>query len=459
MKDLQLHKLQNFFFIGIAGDGMSAIAQYLAGKGKNVSGSDRQFSHEKKTYRQKQLEKEQIRCFPQDASGLNDAIDIVIVSTAIEPTVPEYQKAIEKGIPLISRSDLLAEISKTKKTIAVGGTSGKSTVSAMIYHIMNFAGLQPSLITGAGLIDIQMFGKIGNAVAGDGEYLIIEADESDGSIVKYHPHIGIILNIDKDHKELSELHELFKTFAENTKNLIVNNDKERSAKLSIKKKNNFGFHRSSGFRISNFKQAGFEILFTINGIDFRLNQVGKHNAENSAAAVAACALAGIREETSADALKSYKGIFRRHQIIEDNDGITLIDDYAHNPAKLAASIKACQFTARRLIVWFQPHGFKPTKFMKQEYIDEVSAVLREEDEFWMSEIYYAGGKVNRNISSDEIIQEIRKKGKKAFFIKDRALFPYKIKNELQYGDIILLSGARDPSLSEFAEEVKNKFFT
>jgi len=456
---IDIKNIQNFFFMGIAGDGMSAVAQYLAGTSKNVSGSDRQFNKGEKTFRQKQLEKENIKCFPQDSSGLTDDTELVVISSAVEPTVPEYQTALQKNIPVVMRSDLLAAITETKKTIAVGGTSGKSTVSAMIFHIMNFAGLQPSLITGAGLIDIQKFGKIGNAVAGKGEYLITEVDESDGSIIKYRPHIGIILNIEKDHKELSELSELFKNFAQNSENIIVNNDNERTAKLSVRKKNNFGFSRSSGFRISNFKQVGFEIIFTINGIDFKIPLLGKHNAENAAAAVAACVLCGIPEETAADALKSYKGIFRRHQIIEDKNGITLIDDYAHNPAKLAASIRACQFHGRRLIVWFQPHGYKPTLFLRNEFINETASALRDEDEIWMSEIYYAGGTVNRNITSDELIQAIRQKGKKAFFIKDREFFPYKIKNELKYGDIILLTGARDPSLKNFAEFVKEKFFS
>ncbi len=455
---IDIHKIKNIFFIGIAGDGMSAIAQYLKGTGKNISGSDRQFSSQKKTFRQKQLEKEGIKCFPQDTTGLTDDIELAVVSAAVESTVPEYQSALQKNIPIAERSDILKAITRTKKTIAVSGTSGKSTVSAMIYHIMNFAGAEPSLITGAGLIDIQIHGKIGNAVTGKGDYLIIEADESDGSLVKYESNIGIILNIDKDHKDLNELSDLFKIFAENSENLIVNNDSERTKKLSVRKKNNFGFSRSSGFRISNFKQIGFEIIFTINGIDFKMQQMGKHNAENAAAAVAACKLAGISVETSADALKSYRGIFRRHQIIEDKNGITLIDDYAHNPAKIAASIKACQFNGRRLIVWFQPHGYKPTMFLRNEFVNEISSALRDNDEIWMSEIYYAGGTVDRNITSDELIQAIRAKGKKAFFIKDREFFPYKIKDELKYGDIILLTGARDPSLKNFAEFVKEKFF-
>ena len=456
MTKINLHRIQNYFFIGIAGDGMSAIAQYLAGNGNIVSGSDRQFTTKNKILRQKQLEAEGIKCFPQDGSGLSDEIELVIISSAIEPTVFEYKKALDAGFPIIMRSDLLAAISTLKKTIAVAGTSGKSTVAAMIFHILDKKGFQPSLITGAGLAGLQETGKIGNAVAGTGEYLIIEADESDGSLVKYKPEIGIILNIDKDHKELYELEELFSIFEKNSKHLIVNNSQKRSYKYSINLKNDFGYSENCGFKISNFKQTGFEITFKINNVLFELNQIGKHNAENIAASVSTCSWAGIAIKDSAEAIKSYKGIYRRHQITAQQNGITIIDDYAHNPAKLAASIKACQFPKSKLIVWFQPHGFKPTKFLQKEFVIEISEALREDDEIHMSHIYYAGGSVSKDISSEDLINDIKNRGKNAFYVKDRKDFPGKIKNKLMEGDIILLTGARDPSLKDFAEFVKHK---
>lgn len=457
MEQINISKIQNYFFIGIAGNGMSAIAQYLSGIGKNVSGSDRQFSKNKKILRQKQLEVEKIKCFPQDTSGINSDIELVVVSTAIEPTVPEYKKALELDIPVAMRSDLLAAISKTKKTIAVAGTSGKSTVAAMIFHIMNKNGYNPSLITGAGLVSIQEKGKIGNAVTGKGDYLIIEADESDGSLVKYKPEIGIILNIDKDHKEIDELEDIFRIFATNSKRLIVNSEQDRTNKLSKQTESNFGY-KNCGFILSNFKKNNFDIQFYINSIQFKINQLGKHNAENAAAAVAACSLAGISVEDSAKALKTYKGIYRRHQIIAQKNGITIIDDYAHNPAKLYASIKACQFEKGKLIVWFQPHGFKPTKFLRKEFVKEISEALRKDDEIWMSDIYYAGGTVSKDISSADIVKDIKEAGKKSYYIKDRKDFPKSAKNKLNSGDIILLTGARDPSLPKFANYVKNEIF-
>ncbi len=438
---------KHLYFIGIAGAGMSAIAQYLAGSNYLISGSDRQFTMPTKV--QGQLEKEGINCFPQDCSGLSPDIDAVIVSTAIEPTVPEYKKAVEMGIPIVMRSDLLAEICLSKKTIAVAGTSGKSTVAAMIFQIMNYAGLQPSLITGAGLVALQHKGKIGNAVAGKGEHLIIEADESDGSLVNYQPDTGIILNIDKDHKEISELLAIFEAFKQNIqKKIIVNQDCVRSKLFSVATENDFG--KATPFEGRDFKQTNFSITFIINEVLFELSCPGEHSMANAMAAIAA---SGVELKMAAKALINYQGIYRRHQIIGTKNGVTVIDDYAHNPAKLAASMRACSLEGRRLITWFQPHGFGPTRFLRNDFVREICHALRTGDEIWMSEIYYAGGTTKKDISANDLIQDIRNNKKTAFFTAQRADFPIQVKSKLRAGDIILITGARDPSLGNFAELV------
>ncbi|MBP6625739.1 MAG: UDP-N-acetylmuramate--alanine ligase, partial [Chitinophagaceae bacterium] len=192
----------NFFFIGVGGAGMSAIAQYLAGNGKKVSGSDRLFNDPVNDYVKHQLEKEHITCFLQDGSGINEQTEAVIISTAIEESNVEMMKARSLNIPVIIRAELLAEICASKRTIAIAGTSGKSTTTAMLFHILFENGVSPSLITGAGLASLQEGGKIGNAFCGQSDWLLIEADESDGTLVKYKPEIGLLLSIDKDHKEL-----------------------------------------------------------------------------------------------------------------------------------------------------------------------------------------------------------------------------------------------------------------
>ncbi len=451
-KPIDIEQIKSVFFMGIAGDGMSALAQYLADAGKEISGSDRQFSAGgRKSIRRLQLEKKGISCFPQDTSGLHSRIDLMVVSTAIEPQVPEYQKACLLGIPIIKRSDMLAAVSRTKKTIAVGGTSGKSTVAAMIFHSMKQNNCHPSLITGAGLIDLQKKGEIGNAVYDNqGDFLIVEADESDGSIIKYSPEIGLILNIDKDHKEIEELQELFQIFAGRSKHIIVNGRQKNCRTIESEDKVAFGFQSSNDLFISNFRQEEFSIHFEVNRIAFRLRQIGKHNAENAAAAAAACRQAGISIADTASALKSYSGIYRRHQILLHTPELSIIDDYAHNPAKLAASASACCLPQRRLLLWFQPHGFQPTKFMRKEFVKKISEVLRPNDEIFLSEIYYAGGTTSKDISSKDLCNDLLAKGVRACFVENRNDLPTVLANRLQSGDIILLTGARDPSLSDFA---------
>jgi UDP-N-acetylmuramate--alanine ligase len=200
----QLNEVKRIFFIGVAGTGMSAIAQYLAGSGKQVGGSDRYFSAGIASDTRRKLEACGIRCFEQDGTGITPDTDWVVVSTAVEDTVPEVRKALQLGIPILKRSELLALIAKSKKTIAVGGTSGKSTTSAMLFDILTLGGMQPGIIAGAGLVSLIHEGKIGNAAVGSGEWLVIEADESDGSIVQYQPEVGLLLNVDKDHQEIDE---------------------------------------------------------------------------------------------------------------------------------------------------------------------------------------------------------------------------------------------------------------
>src|SRR5258708_6814665 len=191
---LSLDNYKNIFFIGIAGSGMSALAQYLAGTGKTVSGSDRFFVPGQQNETRDKLEAEGIKCFLQDGNGINSDTDLVIASTAVEETNVEIQKAKSLGIQILLRSELLTIISNSKRTIAVGGTSGKSTTTAILVDILEQGGLQPSIISGAGLGRLQKQGKIGNAFVGKGDWLVIEADESDGSIINYHPEVGLLLN-------------------------------------------------------------------------------------------------------------------------------------------------------------------------------------------------------------------------------------------------------------------------
>jgi UDP-N-acetylmuramate--alanine ligase len=448
-----LKDFQNIFFIGIAGAGMSALAQYLKGIDKNVSGSDRYFTAENFNETKNKLEAEGIVCFEQNGEGINASTQLIVVSTAIEDTVAEVQKAKQLSIPIIKRSELLALISSSKKTIAVGGTSGKSTTVAMLFEILEDAGTEPSLISGAGLTRLIKQNKIGNAKVGKGEWLIIEADESDGSIVQYKPEIGILLNIDKDHKDLPELMQLFEQFKNNSKTFIVNQSNKFASTLSQNIQQDFSSDENSnaGFVMQNFHQQAFEIFFNVKQTQFKLNALGKHNAENALASIAAANYIGIDLNVCAKALQHYEGIYRRHQIIGSRNGVILIDDYAHNPAKCAASIKACQPVAEKLIAWFQPHGYTPTKFLRNDFVKEIADALRPQDEIWMSEIFYAGGTTTKDISANDLINDLKALNKNAFFVEHRNEFAKSVKKHLTNNCVLLLMGARDPSLEAFAQ--------
>ncbi|MET0465140.1 MAG: Mur ligase domain-containing protein [Chitinophagaceae bacterium] len=451
-----IHDFRKPFFIGVAGAGMSAIAQYLQGSGKAVSGSDRFFMPGEFNETRQKLETAGISCFEQNGSGITPETDLVVVSTAVEDTVIEVQKAKQLNIPIIKRSELLALIAASKKTIAVGGTSGKSTTSAMLFDILEHAGLKPGIISGAGLVSLINKGLIGNAQVGGSEWLVIEADESDGSIVQYKPEIGLLLNIDKDHKEIDVLMDVFSTFKKNSQRFIVNRSHPLAIQLSSDINNDFSLQadQPAGYSASNFMQEGLTIAFRVNNeADFHLDLLGRHNMENALAAAAVAAQIGVPLQVSAEALKKYEGIYRRNQVLGNKNGVWVIDDFAHNPVKCAAAISACQPVAPKVIAWFQPHGYGPTKFLRNDFVEEISAVLRPSDEIWMSEIFYAGGTAVKDISANDLIQDLREKGCNAFFVEDRNELLNAIRSHLTGNCVLLLMGARDPSLESFGKEV------
>ncbi len=469
---------------------MSAIAQYLKAAGHSVAGSDRQFVLGEQNESRAALEAEGIICYEQGAGGIAADTDCVVVSTAIEDNVPEVQQAKSLSKRIIKRSELLAEIVTTKKTVAVGGTSGKSTTTAMLFEILHQAGLKPSVIGGAGLSRLIKEGKIGNAAFGEGEWLIIEADESDGSIVQYHPEVGLLLNIDKDHQEMDELMNLFSIFKTNSRHFITNLTHPLSASLSSGSR--FDFRCSNQLTVdgcqltvnrqpstdnsqpstdnsqpstvnilfpSNFHQLGAKISFEVRGQKFEIHSPGRHSMENAMAAIAAALLIGVDLQTCSIALRNYEGIYRRHQVYGQKNGVILVDDFAHNPVKCAKSMEACQPFAEKLIAWFQPHGYGPTRFLRHDFVEEISRVLRPQDEIWMSEIYYAGGTAVKDISAEDLINDLKLKGVNAFFVSDRNQLLETMRPHFTASTTLLLMGARDPSLGDFAKQVWEKLLT
>ncbi|MGL4853641.1 MAG: UDP-N-acetylmuramate--L-alanine ligase [Lentisphaeria bacterium] len=450
--------MMRWYFCGIGGSGMSALAQLLQASGAAVCGSDRGFDQGNAAALVSKLQEQNIKLYRQDGSGPMIG-DIIVVSTAVEESVLDIISARALGLEIIHRSELLARIFNEKRGIAVGGTSGKSTVTAMIGHILYILKHSPTIVNGAEMPIFTNEKWYGNCYAGKSEVMVIEADESDGSIVNYQASIGIINNISKDHKSLSELREIFMIFANNCKRLVINADCVENHYLlesESSKVTTFGIvSEGVDFKASEIVRVGNAMSFKINGAEFYLPQIGNHNIENVLAAVATCSIFGYSLKEMATALSSFGGISRRMQLIGIHDGITVIDDFAHNPDKVRAVLEAVGENSGRLHVIFQPHGYGPTKFLFEEFVSAFVKNSRGEDVLYFPEIYYAGGSASKEISSADLVREIVKQGREAKFISKRENIIPSLVSEVKSGDLVLILGARDVTLGEFAKNVFN----
>lgn len=445
-------EIKSFHFVGVLGIGMSAIAQYLA-KNCIISGSDRSIGSAVNAEDEKILKNQGISLFQQDGSGISTATQAIVVSTAIENDNPDIKKANELNIPIFHRSEILAAIVKKCFTISVTGTSGKSSVSAMIFHILDFAGKNASFVGGANLHSLRDKGLLGNAFRAQNskekEILVIEADESDGSVVRYFPEISLLLNISRDHKEIAEVISLLKTASNQSKLTIFNKDDENFAEFKGK---TFGFSPKADFHPIRWSCAENSAAFTIDNTSIVVNFTGIHTILNALAAFAVCSELNIEPQIIANALQTYTGIARRFDKYPAKNGILVIDDYAHNPEKISAAISAAQMRKSPVSVVFQPHGFGPLKFMFDDLKDMFTKTLRNEDKLYLLPTFYAGGTADKSTDSDKLADELGDKNR-FIFVENREKLAEILKKTIKENETILICGARDNSLSVLAKNL------
>ena len=442
------------FFCGICGSGMSALAQISKFENNEVLGSDRSFDIGENIDIKKKLENLKIKIYPQDGSGIKKDIDCVVISSAIEEINPDIKKAKENGIKIIHRSQLLNEYVNRYKTIAVGGTSGKSTTTAMIWHIFQKNGIDASVINGAYINSLTNNKLIGNAYLGKSDVLVIEADESDASITIYKPYTGVVLNISKDHKNINELKKIFTDFLKNSNISVINADDQNLHEISSNLKNTVYF---SSKNIIIKKTSLEKTIFEIENDTYEIPIAGTHNITNVFAAAKTAEIFGINFKEGLKSLNDFKGIYRRMNIIGKHQNITVVDDYAHNPAKLTALINTLKENSKKFILIYQPHGFYPTKLLKNELI-EVFKNIRNDDILILPEIYYVGGSVKKDISSKDLVYELKRFNKNAIYFEKRVEILNYITGmkDISSYEIIAISGARDNTLNDFAKELYTK---
>jgi len=448
--------LGRLHFAGVAGSGMSALAQFVAMKGGHASGSDRSFDRGQRLEARAQLEALGLTLHPQDGTGLEGDCSALIVSTAVEEDVPDVAAARRLGVPVLHRSDLLAHFVARYRTLAVTGTSGKSTTVAMAFEILRGAGRDPSIITGGELVALQREGRWGNARAGASDLLVVEADESDGSLVRYHPAVGVLLNLQRDHKEMDAVAEMFRAFRAQVRETAVvgeaGNLREFTPDATV-----FGFGPRADLRAEALWLGAEGSTFRVRDTAFRLPVPGRHNVENALATIAACEALGVPLAAMVEPLGAFQGVARRFQVLGTRGGVTVVDDFGHNPAKVAASIRAAHLWVEahggRVLAVFQPHGFGPLKFIRADFVETFAAELALRDRLWFLDVFYAGGTASRDITSTEVVEEIVARGVAAEAAPSRGWLVDRLAAEAREGDLILVMGARDPSLTEFAKAI------
>jgi UDP-N-acetylmuramate--alanine ligase len=454
---------KSYFFVGIGGSGMLPLAMIVHGRGHELKGSDRSLDQGRSAPKFDDLRSRGIQLFPQDGSGITSPDQIVVASAAIEDHVPDMVKTRALGAPRLGRPELLAELFNAADTgIAVGGTSGKSTVTGMIGWILHAAGRDPTVMNGAVMKNfVSPDHPFASALVGKGPDFVSEVDESDGSIALYAPKIAVLNNITLDHKSLDELRHLFRDFAMKAATVVLNLDDDETRLLAAvlpPEQLRTCSLRDAGadFHSTDIIEEPFAISFRANGVPVRLQVPGRHNVENALIALAAAEAAGIPLIEAAGLLAGFKGLRRRFELIGEANGIKVIDDFGHNPDKIAATLRTLHAFPGRLLLFFQPHGYRPLRMMGQELTDSFAREMAPDDILIMPDPVYYGGTTDRSVGSDTVTAAVAARGRRAEHVPGRAAAGDRLAALARPGDRIIIMGARDDTLTTFAEEVLAK---
>lgn len=463
--DPHMSETRDYFFCGIGGSGMLPLAAIVKAQGCRVEGSDRALDQGRTGEKFEYLKSLGIALHPQDGSGLTRAGQALVASAAVEETVPDVVAAKKLGAARMTRAELLAELFNAAPCpVGVAGTSGKSTTTAMIGWILHHARRDPTIMNGAVMKNFAGRDALfASARAGKGEAFVSEVDESDGSISMFNPKIAVLNNISLDHKSIDELRTLFQGFVDRAEVAILNLDNDGTARLAAGRDKgkvaysliDAGADLVAEDIVSQPFGASFEIVDhrSRERASVALKMPGRHNVSNALAAVAAAGACGVALADAVQALNTFEGVKRRLEHVGKAGGVTIVDDFAHNPDKIAASLRTLHEFPGRLLVMFQPHGFGPLKKMKDEFVACFADHLSANDVLVMPEPVYFGGTVDRAVSSRDIAQGVVVAGRRAEAFADREACGERLLTLARPGDRIVIMGARDDTLSVFAGDL------
>ncbi len=444
----ELKDIEKIHFVGIGGAGMSPLAKIMVELGYEVTGSDRADSEVIQN-----LKKLGAKITLDGQKGENvKGADAIVVSTAIPFDNPEVLAARDLGIRKLHRSDINAALVNEYKGIAVAGAHGKTTTTSMLGVALTKAGVSPTVVVGGEMPDLGT-----NAILGESEYLTSEADESDGSFLKLHPHIAVVTNVEDDHMDhYGTMENIIKAFTQFIQNvdketgyavLCFDNENLRNiAKTVDRKYYTYAIDHEADYTAKNIKTNGKGIAFDVmHGQEMlghvSLNIPGRHNVLNALACIVTGLTMGVDFEKLAAGLAEFHGAKRRFQTKGRACGIWVVDDYAHHPTEIAATLKAAkELNPKRLVCVFQPHRYSRTQLLHEEFGKAfVSA-----DVLILTDIYSAGEEPIEGINGETILNEVRKQsGQDVIYIQDRAKLAGYLEREAQDGDLVITMGAGD----------------
>ncbi len=455
----------DYFFCGIGGSGMLPLAMIVQARGGRIEGSDRSRDQGRTPEKFAWLETHGVTLHPQDGSGVARADQTVVATGAIEDTVPDIGAARRAGARIVTRPELLSQLfNAAPASIGVAGTSGKSTITGMIAWILHQSGRQPTVMNGAVMKNFaDADHPFASALIGGANLFVSEVDESDGSIARYDPTVAVVSNISLDHKSMEELRDLFGGFTGRADKAVLNLDNVETQALAqslpADKVITFALGEDSAtLNAHDLAPLPTGMRFTLTELGGAkhavvLNVPGAHNVANALAALGAVRAVGVPLDQAVAALETFAGIRRRMEVVGTANGVTVIDDFAHNPDKIAATLKTLHAFDGRLLILFQPHGFGPLRLMQAEFIDGFAGLMRPDDVLLMPEPVYYGGTTDRSVGSEDIASGVRAAGRTAEALATREACGDRLLDLARPGDRIIVMGARDDTLSTFAAEL------
>ncbi len=448
-------------FIGISGIGMSGIAELMNDKGYKIQGSDITLNENSK-----RLKKKGIKCFlGHNKRNIKD-VDVVVYSSAIKKNNPEIITALSKKIPLLSRADMLSELMKNKKSIAIAGSHGKTTTTSLVGNILSNANLDPTIVNGGIINSLSKNNRYGK-----GEWMVVEADESDGSFLKLPHQISIITNLDIEHLDYYKTEQnLLKSFENfinmlpfygtaiiclddkklqllvkriNTRNIITYSTKNKNADVFVEdiEQNSDNTSFRLNIKIKNLKHS--------NNFRFTINTLGNHNILNGTASIIASKIVGVNNYSINKALKNYIGVKRRFTFLGKIKEASFYDDYAHHPTEILATLEAAKILQNNIVVIFQPHRYTRTKILMNDFIKVLSKI----NDLIILQTHSAGEKTIRGATSKDMYIKLTKKNKRVKYLKNNKHLSICLKNYIIKKNTIIFMGAG--SISNLAKNYIN----